>query len=139
MTIQSFEIDYEGGKEIVEYEDDLTFGELEAILDQCLDLSDVTKPKVNLPQYRQSILLKTIRKAPFEIGSLPTLRNLKTSVVNQVLKGVLKDYPLVTFLEGWVRTFVGNEDLSISEVSTTSSPKSSAGIKKKSTIKNSHT
>jgi hypothetical protein len=139
MTIQSFEIDYEGVKETIEYEDDLTFGELEAILNQCLDLSDVTKPKVDLPQYRQSILLKTIRKAPFEAGSLPVLRNLRTSVVNQVLKGVLKDYPLVTFLEGWVRTFVGNEDLSISEVSTTSSPKSSAGIKKKSTIKNSHT
>jgi len=139
MTIQSFEIDYEGVKETIEYEDDLTFGELEAILNQCLDLSDVTKPKVDLPQYRQSILLKTIRKAPFEAGSLPVLRNLRTSVVNQVLKGVLKDYPLVTFLEGWVRTFVGNEDLSISEVSTTSSPKSSAGIKKKSTIKNNHT
>ena len=131
MTIQSFEIDYEGGKEIIEYEDDLTFGELEAILNQCLDLSDVTKPKVDLPQYRQSILLKTVRKAPFEAGSLPVLRNLRTSVVNQVLKGVLKDYPLVRFLEDWVRTFVGNEDLSISEVSTTSSPKSSAGIKKK--------
>ena len=138
MTIQSFEIDYEGVKETIEYEDDLTFGELEAILNQCLDLSDVTKPKVDLPQYRQSILLKTIRKAPFEAGSLPVLRNLRTSVVNQVLKGVLQDYPLVTFLEDWVRTFVGNEDLSISEVSTTSSPKSSAGIKKKSTIKNNH-
>ena len=131
MTIQSFEIDYEGGKETIEYEDDLTFGELEAILNECLDLSDVTKPKVNLPKYRQSILLKTVKKAPFEVGNLPTLRNLKTSVVNQVLKGVLKDYPLVRFLEDWVRTFVGNEDLSISEVSTTSSPKSSAGIKKK--------
>ena len=131
MTIQSFEIDYEGEKKFIEYEDDLTFGELEAILNECLDLSDVTKPKVNLPQYRQSILLKTVKKAPFEVGSLPSLRNLKTSVVEQVLKGVLKDYPLVRFLEDWVRTFVGNEDLSISEVSTTSSPKSSAGIKKK--------
>jgi len=131
MAIQTFEIKYEGKKEIIEYEDDLTFGELEAILDQCLDLSDVTKPKVNLPQYRQSILLKTVKKAPFEVGSLPSLRNLKTSVVEQILKGVLKDYPLVTFLEGWVRTFVGNEDLSISEASTTSSRKSSVGNKKK--------
>ena len=34
MAIQSFEIDYEGKKEIVEYEDDLAFGELEAILNQ---------------------------------------------------------------------------------------------------------
>ena len=58
MKIQSFEIEYEGKQETVEYEDDLKFGELEAILNQCLDLSDVTKPKVNLPLYRQSILTK---------------------------------------------------------------------------------
>ena len=131
MTIQTFEIKYEGKKEIIEYEDDLTFGELEAILDQCLDLSDVTKPKVNLPQYRQSILLKTVKKAPFEVGSLPSLRNLKTSVVNQVLKGVLKDYPLVKFLEDWVGTFVGNEELNISRQSTTSLQENSDGIKSK--------
>ena len=131
MTIQSFEIDYEGGKENIEYEDDLTFGELEAILNECLDLSDVTKPKVNLPKYRQSILLKTVKKAPYEVASLPTLRNLKTSVVNQVLKGVLKDYPLVKFLEDWVRTFVGNEELNISRQSTTSLQENSTGTSKK--------
>ena len=130
MAIQSFEIDYEGKKEIVEYEDDLAFGELEAILNQCLDLSDVTKPKVNLPQYRQSILLKAVQKAPFNID-LPTIRNLRTSVVNQVLKGVLKDFPLVKFLEDWVGTFVGQEDMNIKQASTTSSRKSSAGNKKK--------
>ena len=131
MAIQSFEIDYEGKKEIVEYEDDLAFGELEAILNQCLDLSDVTKPKVNLPQYRQSILLKAVQKAPFNID-LPTIRNLKTSVVNQVLKGVLKDFPLVKFLEDWVGTFIGTqEDINIEQVSTTSSRKNSAGNKKK--------
>ena len=44
MTIQSFEIEFEGKQETIEYEDDLKFGELEAILNQCLDLSDVTKP-----------------------------------------------------------------------------------------------
>ncbi len=130
MTIQSFEIDYEGKQETIEYEDDLKFGELEAILNQCLDLSDVTKPKVNLPQYRQSILIKAVKKAPFEIN-LPTIRNLKTSVVNKVLKGVLKDYPLVKFLEDWVGTFVGNEELNISRQSTTSLQENSDGINSK--------
>jgi len=130
MTIQSFEIEFEGKQVTIEYEDDLKFGELEAILSQCLDLSDVTKPKVNLPQYRQSILLKAVKKAPFNID-LPTIRNLRTSVVNKVLKGVLKDYPLVKFLEDWVGTFVGNEELTISRASTISSQESSAGINTK--------
>ena len=131
MTIQSFQIDYEGTQSVIEYEDDLTFGELEAILNECLDMSDITKPKVNLPLYRQSIMLKAITKAPFQVGDISTLRNLKTSVVNKILEGVLKDYPLAKFLEAWVRTFVGSEEKSISQTSTTSSRKSSAGIKKK--------
>ena len=130
MTIQSFEIEFEGKQETIEYEDDLKFGELEAILNQCLDLSDVTKPKVNLPLYRQSILTKAVKTAPFNID-LPTIRNLRTSVVNKVLKGVLKDYPLVKFLEDWVGTFVGNEELNISRQSTTSLQENSDGIKSK--------
>jgi hypothetical protein len=32
MVLQSFSIKWEGKKEIIEYEDDLTFGELETIL-----------------------------------------------------------------------------------------------------------
>jgi len=130
MTIRSFKIDFEGKKASIEYEDDLTFGELEAILNQCLDLSDVTKPKVNLPLYRQSILLKAVKTAPFTID-LPTIRNLKMSVVNKVLKGVLKDYPLVRFLEDWVGTFVGNEEINISQASTTSLQENSTGTSKK--------
>ena len=72
-----------------------------------------------------------MQKAPFNID-LPTIRNLRTSVVNQVLKGVLKDFPLVKFLEDWVGTFIGTqEDINIEQVSTTSSRKNSAGNKKK--------
>ena len=132
MTLQTFKITWEGKKELIEFEDDLTFGELEAILANAVDLSDVTKPKVNLPEYRQSILLKTLRKAPFKVGDVVTLRNLKSSVVNDVLRGVLKSFPLSKFLEQWMGSFVGNiEDLKIEESTTTSSQANSAGRKKK--------
>ena len=132
MTLQTFKITWEGKKELIEYEDDLTFGELEAILANAVDLSDVTKPKVNLPEYRQAILLKTLRKAPFKVGDVVALRNLKSSVVNDVLRGVLKSFPLSKFLEQWMGSFVGNiEDLKIEESTTTSSQPSSAGTKKK--------
>ena len=132
MTIQSFSIKYEGKKEVVEFEDDLTFGELESILANSVDLSDVTKPKVNLPAYRQAILLKTLRKAPFKVGDISTLRELKSSVVNDVLRGVLKSFPLSKFLEQWMASFIGDtSDLKIEEITTTSSQESSAGRKKK--------
>ena len=52
--------------------------------------------------------------------------------VKRILKGVLKDFPLVKFLEDWVGTFIGTqEDINIEQVSTTSSRKNSAGNKKK--------
>ena len=57
MAIKSFKITIDGKKEIIEYEDDLTFGELEAIVNISVDLSDVTKPKVDLPKYRMNILI----------------------------------------------------------------------------------
>ena len=132
MTLQTFKITWEGKKELIEYEDDLTFGELEAILANAVDLSDVTKPKVNLPEYRQAILLKTLRKAPFKVGDVVTLRNLKSSVVNDVLKGVLKSFPLSKFLEQWMGSFVGNiDEVKIEENTITSSQPSSAGTRKK--------
>ena len=132
MTLQTFKITWEGKKELIEFEDDLTFGELEAILANAVDLSDVTKPRVNLPEYRQAILLKTLRKAPFKVGDVVTLRNLKSSVVNDVLKGVLKSFPLSKFLEQWMGSFVGNiDEVKIEENTITSSQPSSAGTRKK--------
>ena len=132
MTLQTFKITWEGKKELIEYEDDLTFGELEAILANAVDLSDVTKPRVNLPEYRQAILLKTLRKAPFKVGDVVTLRNLKSSVVNDVLKGVLISFPLSKFLEQWMGSFVGNiDEVKIEENTITSSQPSSAGTRKK--------
>ena len=65
MAIKSFEIDYEGNKETVEYETELSFGDTEIIINQSLDLSDIQQPKVKLGAFRKLILLKTLRKAPF--------------------------------------------------------------------------
>ena len=132
LTIQSFTIKYEGKKEVIEFEDDLTFGELEGILSKAVDLSDVTKPKVNLPEYRMSILLKVLRKAPFKTNDMATLNNLKSSVVNDVLRGVLKSFPLSKFLEQWMGSFIGlEENLKIEESTTTSSQANLAGRKRK--------
>lgn len=112
MVIQSFEIDWDGKKEIIEYEDDLTFGELESILNNSMDLTDITKPKVNIPQYRQTVLLKVIRKAPFPVGEAVAIRNLKSSVAKQIIAGVMKSFPLAKFLEDWMETFIGTESTS---------------------------
>ena len=133
--IKTFTIDWEGAKETVEYEDDITFGELEGILNQCLDVTQIQDPKVNLPLYRELILTTVLRKAPFEIKDVASIRNLKASTAKIIMKEVMKDYPLAKYLEEWVETFVG-EELQDQQVQyTTSSQGNSIGRKTKSTPK----
>jgi len=130
LVLKSFEIDWEGGKETVEYEDDLTFGELEAILSATLDLSDLQNPKVDIPKYRMSILTKVLRKAPFPVGDTNSIRTLKSSTAKIVIREVMKSFPLAKFLEDWVETFTGSlEETTSSTTSITSVPPSSAGTK----------
>ena len=132
MVIKTFEIDWEGKKEVIEYEDDLTFGELENIVNQSVDLSDVTKPKVNIPAYRMNILTKVLRKAPFPINDAVAIRNLKAGEAKQIISEVMKDYPLMQFLEDWMVTFVGTpEATSTPTESTTTLPKVSDGTSTK--------
>ena len=132
MAIKSFEIDIDGKKEIIEYEDDLLFGELEAIVNISVDLSDVTKPKVDLPKYRMNILTKVLRKAPFPTDDVASIRNLKAKVAKQIISEVMKDYPLMRFLEDWMVTFVGTQEATnLPTESITSLPKVSAGTKSK--------
>ena len=108
MAIKTFNVDIEGTSQTIEYEDDITFGELENILNKWLDLSDVQKPKVNIPLYRQLILTTVIKKAPFDIGDLSAIRNLKASTAKKIMEEVMKDYPLAKFLGDWVETFTGS-------------------------------
>jgi hypothetical protein len=132
--IKSFEIPWDNDtKETVSYEDDITFGELEAILNQCLDMTQVNEPKVNLPLYRQLILTAVITKAPFAIKEVASIRNLKSSVAKTIMKEVMKDYPLAKYLEEWVETFVGQDIVEEQAISTTSSQGNSVGRKTKST------
>ena len=131
--IKSFEIDWEDSKSTIEYEDDITFGELESILNKCLDMTKVNEPKVNLPLYRQLILTTVITKAPFPLKDVASIRNLKTSVAKVIMKEVMKDYPLAKYLEEWVETFVGEDIQDQLDQYTTSSQGNSVGTNKKST------
>jgi len=110
MTIKSFEIDYDDGKATIKYEDDLPFGELENIMTSCVNMSDLNDIKINIPQYRTMIFLRTLREAPFKIGDSNTMKTLKTSVVEQTLSGVMNDFPLAVLLEHWTQSITGNQN-----------------------------
>ena len=121
MTLKQFKVKIGTKKEIIEYEDDLTFGEIESILSRNIDLSDPSKPKVNIPQYRMDVLCKVIKTAPFKTGDAVTIRNLKSATVNEIISGVMKDYPLGKFLQEWVMTFAGSLDENDPNMTSTTS------------------
>ena len=47
MVLIPIKITYNGKDETVEFEDSLTFGETESLISGSVDLTDVTKPKID--------------------------------------------------------------------------------------------
>jgi len=134
MTLKSFEMDWEGRKETIEYEDDISFGEMNSILRVSIDLTNITAPKVNIGEYQINILLKTLRKAPFNFKSVGEIRAIKRKQASTIISRVMQDYPLADCLEDWMTSFVGSGEAKLSNlVSMPSAPTSSDGQNEKQT------
>ena len=111
MGIQTVKIKYKNTDHIVEFEDSLTFGDVEELVGNSVDLSDVTKPKIDLQTYRINLLLKVIKKAPFKVGDLTTLKLLDAKVVQTILREVLRYHPLADYIEDWMTTFQSLDEM----------------------------
>ena len=136
MVLIPISITYNGQEQTVEFEDSLTFGETEALISGSVDLSDVTKPKIDLSNYRMNLLVLTIKKAPFKVGDITVIKMLDSKVVKHMLKEITKVHPLATYIEDWMETFQSYEEQNSSSTpSTTVVPPNSDGIKKQSTNK----
>lgn len=136
MALIPIKITYKDKEEVVEFEDSLNFGETEKLINDSVDLSDVTKPKIDLARYRMNLLVMTIKKAPFKTGDITTLNMMDGNIVRGILREIVKVHPLTTYIEDWMETFISSEALRSSDTqSTTTVPPSSDGTKKKSTGK----
>jgi hypothetical protein len=136
MTLIPINITYNGKPAVVEFEDSLTFGDSELLIGNSVDLSDITKPKIDLPKYRLNLLALTIKKAPFKVGDVNILKIQDSKIIKTILKEIVKVHPLTTYIEDWMETFMSSEELNnLDTTSTTTVPASSDGIKKQSTGK----
>ncbi len=136
MVLIPIKITYKDKEEIVEFEDSLNFGETEKLINDSVDLSDVTKPKIDLARYRMNLLVMTIKKAPFKTGDITTLNMMNGNIVRGILREIVKIHPLTTYIEDWMETFISSEALMSSDMqSTITVPASSDGTKKQSTSK----
>ena len=136
MTLIPINITYNGKPAVVEFEDSLTFGDTELLIGNSVDLSDVTKPKIDLPRYRLNLLSLTIKKAPFKIGDINIIKMQDAKVIKSILKEIVKIHPLTTYIEDWMETFMSSEEMTnLDTQSTTIVQRNSAGTKKRSTNK----
>jgi len=136
MTLIPIDITYNGKPAVVEFEDSLTFGDTEMLIGNSVDISDVTKPKIDIQRYRLNLLVLTIKKAPFKIGDVTTIKMTDSKVIKSILKEIVKIHPLTTYIEDWMETFMSSQDMSNLDIpSTTTVPLNSAGTKKQSTGK----
>ena len=136
MTLIPINITYNGKPAVVEFEDSLTFGDTELLIGNSVDLSDVTKPKIDLPRYRLNLLSLTIKKAPFKIGDINIIKMQDAKVIKSILKEIVKIHPLTTYIEDWMETFMSSEEMTnLDTQSTTIVPPNSVGTKKRSTNK----
>ena len=132
MALIPIKITYKDKEEIVEFEDSLSFGDTEKLISDSVDLSDVTKPKIDLARYRMNLLVMTIKKAPFKTGDITTLNMMNGNIVRAMLREIVKVHPLTTYIEDWMETFISSEALkNLDTQSTTTVPASSGGTKKK--------
>tara|TARA_R110002020_G_scaffold475706_2_gene711837 strand:- start:629 stop:1042 length:414 start_codon:yes stop_codon:yes gene_type:complete len=136
MALIPINITYNGKPAVVEFEDSLTFGDTETLIGASVDLSDVTKPKIDLPRYRLNLLSLTIKKAPFPVGSTTAIKMQDSKIIKSILKEIVKVHPLTTYIEDWMETFMSSEEMTnLDTQSTTTVPASSDGTKKRLTSK----
>jgi len=136
MALIPIEILWKGEKAIVEFEDSLTFGDTETLIGNSVDLSDVSKPKIDIQKYRMNLLLLTIKKAPFKVGDMNAIKFTDSKIIKSILKEIVKVHPLTTYIEDWMETFMSSEEMTnLDTQSTTTVPASSDGTKKRLTSK----
>ena len=134
MALKRFDLDWQGGITEIQYEDDIPFGDMELIIRKCVDLTDVTKPKVNISEYRTRILPAVLRKAPFTTTDPNAIKNIPRKTAEKIIAEVMKDYPLAGCLEGWMTSFLGSgAPTNLVPTSTDSVPTTSDGKKKSQT------
>ena len=136
MTLIPINITYNGKPAVVEFEDSLTFGDTEQLISGSVDLSDVTKPKIDIARYRLNLLSSTIKNAPFPVGSTTAIKMQDSKIIKTILKEIVKVHPLTTYIEDWMETFMSSEEMTnLDTQSTTIVPPNSVGTKKRSTNK----
>ena len=108
--MKTITIQYKGKPEIVEFDDDLKFGEVEDIQAKCVEISDALNNgvKLDIPLYKRLITLAAVKKAPWPVHDEMEYRGLSLKLGNQIAKEATSLYPLRNYLLELMTTVAGD-------------------------------
>lgn len=111
MARHTFEIDYNGSKANIEFEDDIPYGKFSDILKKSVNLDSVLSGniKIDIPEYISLVLQNCITSAPFNPNK-EELSKLGRKLYSKIVKEVLAYYPLGDSLESWATAMLGDEE-----------------------------
>lgn len=111
MANKNFDIDWNGSKATIIFDDDLNYGEFSQILKSTVDVTNIVagQIKINIDGYISQILQKTIRQAPFNPNK-DELSKIGKKTMNIIVKEILASYPLGDSLESWAIAMLGNTE-----------------------------
>jgi hypothetical protein len=107
LTLQTVKI----GNEEVKIEDDLPFGEIDAVMDTAVDLTDPDNPQLSMVKFRTYIVNAAVKEAPFKTD-IASLNALPYSKMSALVREVTKYHPLSKYLVDWLTTYLGSQELS---------------------------
>ena len=107
--MKTVHIEYEGKKIPIKLNDELSFGELDDIVNKNIKADNIMNGqiKIDIVNYRYQLALAVIKEAPWKVNDLRALKDLPLKTGRQVVKEAAKLFPLKDCLLDWVSTFAG--------------------------------
>lgn len=115
------------GYGVIEYQDDISFGDISQIMEACVDISDIQKPNVDANLYIFAVLQRVIIKAPFNHSDINEIKKVDSRTMSKIIAGVMKDFPLKNYVDNWMISLVGMTLADSETISTSSLLSTAAG------------
>ena len=97
--------------QVIEFVEDLTWGDTQNILKACVDITNPQAMKVNIQLYQQMVLQAAVTKSPFDFKNITELNKLPSQTVTKIMNEVMKVFPLEVLVKPWVTAMTGQDSI----------------------------
>ena len=115
MAIKTFQVMIRGQDTTIEYEDEMSFGEMRKIFRNAIQIqaSDSGARTINVmpDEFAVSVVMAAIKKPEIYKGNVTEFEKLPTKTALKIIKGICKAYPFADFLEDMAEAMGTQKDL----------------------------